>query len=166
MGSTKALKSTLVLPSAIKAAFCNDQFLVIHSDGRPSHATYLAGVPHPPGGSDKPYGQDCVTRSFVMQYQTFKIPLNYTLVQDGRKNHVEGELPNVALPQSGAIGVTVNGVPIYPNEDNRGLTIQDACEADRCMAHVGRGADYHYHGDPYGHTCLYSDSNYTDSHPT
>merc|ERR1711988_1971325 len=63
------------------------------------------------------------------------------------------------LPQSGATGVTVNGLPIYPNEDNRGETVQQACEADRCMAHVGMGADYHYHGDPFGATCLYNAQN-------
>jgi hypothetical protein len=100
-----------------------------------------------------------------MQSQTFKIPLNYSLLADGRKTTVEGQLPDIDLPMSGAIGVMINGMPIYPNEDNRGLTIQDACEADRCMAHVGRGADYHYHGDPYGKTCMYSEQNYTGSHP-
>lgn len=100
-----------------------------------------------------------------MQSQTFKIPLNYALTLDGRKNKVQGELPNLDLPMSGAIGVMINGVPIYPNEDNRGETIQDSCEADRCMAHVGRGADYHYHGDPFGATCMYHDTNYTGSHP-
>lgn len=165
MCAAKALKSALALPSAVQAAFCNDDFLVIHTLGQPNHATNLAGVPHPPGGGDKPYPQDCVTRSFVPQSQTFKIPLHYTLLADGRKNKVEGELPNEVLPMSGAIGVMINGMPIYPNDDNMGLTIQDACEADRCMAHVGRGADYHYHGDPYGHTCLYTEDNYTGSHP-
>lgn len=163
--SSEALKGALQLPSAIQAAFCNDDFLVIHSQGQPNHKTNLDGVPHPPGGGDKPYGQDCVTRSFVMQSQTFKIPLTYSLLADGRKNKVEGQLPDVDLPMSGAIGVMINGMPIYPNEDNRGLTIQDACEADRCMAHVGRGADYHYHGDPFGETCMYSDKDYTGTHP-
>jgi hypothetical protein len=163
--STKALKETLILPSEIQAAFCNDEYLVIHSQGRPNHPTYLEGVPRPPGGSDKPYDKDCVTRSFAMQSQTFKIPLNYSLLKDGRKNKVEGALPDVDLPMSGAIGVMTNGVPIYPNEDNRGLTIQDACEADRCMAHVGRGFDYHYHGDPFGATCMYNEKNYTGNHP-
>lgn len=165
MCSAKALKSALVLPSAVQAAFCNDEYLVIHSQGQPNHVTNLAGVPRPPGGGDGSYAQDCVTRSFVMQSQTFKIPLNYSLLADGRKNKVQGQLPDVDLPMSGAIGVMINGVPIYPNEDNRGETIQDACEADRCMAHVGKGADYHYHGDPFGATCMYNEANYTGSHP-
>jgi len=163
--SAKALKASLALPSAVQAAFCNDEFLVIHSHGQPNHATNLAGVPRPPGGGDGPYESSCVTRSFVMQSQTFKIPLSYTLAADGRKNKVEGQLPDADLPMSGAIGVMVNGVPIYPNEDNRGQTIQESCEADRCMAHVGKGADYHYHGDPFGATCMYNEENYTSSHP-
>jgi hypothetical protein len=41
---------------------------------------------------------------------------------------------------------------------------------DRCNAHVGRGYDYHYHGDPYGTAakpCVYSASDYATvtSHP-
>jgi len=163
--SSKALKATLVEPSAVQAAFCNDDFLVIHTQGRPNHETYLQGVPHPPGGGSGGYADQCVTRSFAMQSQSFKIPLNYSLLADGMSNTVEGRLPSEDLPMSGATGVMINGVPIYPNEDNRGLTIQDACEADRCMAHVGRGFDYHYHGDPFGKTCLYSEANYTGSHP-
>jgi len=163
--SSKSLKATIVQPSAVQAAFCNDEFLVIHTIGQPNHATNLAGVPHPPGGGDGPYDSSCVTRSFIKQSQTFKIPLNYSLLADGMSNTVEGKLPTEDLPMSGATGVMTNGVPIYPNEDNRGETIQDACEADRCMAHVGKGADYHYHGDPFGTTCMYSEANYTGTHP-
>lgn len=164
--SKAALEDALVLPSGIQAAYCNDEFLVIHANGMPSHDTNLDGVPRPPGGGGSgSYDDQCVTRSFVHQFQTFKVPLTYALLEDGRTNKVYGELPDVALPQSGAIGVAVNGVPLYPNEDNRGETIQQACEADRCMAHVGMGADYHYHGDPFGATCLYNGDNYTAAHP-
>jgi len=167
MCSAETLKKTLALPSAIQAAFCNDDYLVIWTLGKPNHATNLAGVPRPPGGGSGSYDKQCVTRSFVTQSQTFKIPLNYTLLADGRKNVLpsSAQLPSEDLPMSGATGVMINGVPIYPNEDNRGETIQDSCEADRCMAHVGRGYDYHYHGDPFGHTCMYSEANFTDSHP-
>ena len=34
--------------------------------------------------------------------------------------------------------------------DNGGHWVWDVCEADKCNAHVGRGGDYHYHGDPVG----------------
>jgi len=143
MCSAEMLKKTLALPSAIQAAFCNDDYLVIWTLGKPNHATNLAGVPRPPGGGSGSYDKQCVTRSFVTQSQTFKIPLNYTLLADGRKNVLpsSAQLPSEDLPMSGATGVMINGVPIYPNEDNRGETIQDSCEADRCMAHVGLFAD-------------------------
>jgi len=45
-----------------------------------------------------------------------------------------------------------------------------SCEVDACNAHVGKGYDYHYHGDPFSNTagkCMYSPSDYqsTTSHP-
>jgi hypothetical protein len=164
--SADGLKNTLVTPSGIQAAFCNDKYLVIHANGMPDHETYLEGVPRPPGGGGGgSYDDQCVTRSFVHQFQTFKIPLEYTLLENGSSNKVYGELPDMDLPQSGAIGVAINGIPLYPNEDNRGETVQQACESDRCMAHVGKGFDYHYHGDPFGASCLYNEKNYTGSHP-
>jgi hypothetical protein len=168
--SGEMLKKTLVTPSGIQAAFCNDEYLVVWTNGRPTHATNLYGVPRPPGGGadGSPYEEQCVTRTFVTQSQTFKIPLNFTLLADGQNNTIPNgaQLPTEVLPMSGAIGVMLDGVPIYPNEDNRGETVQDSCEADRCMAHVGRGFDYHYHGDPFGHTCMYSEDNATDNHPS
>jgi hypothetical protein len=33
----------------IKAAYCNDKFLVIHSNGQPNHAAFLDSIPTPPG---------------------------------------------------------------------------------------------------------------------
>merc|ERR1719506_3601673 len=93
--SADALKSTLVTPSGIQAAFCNDEYLVIHANGMPDHETHLDGVPRPPGGGGSgSYDQQCVTRSFVHQFQTFKIPLKYTLLANGRSNKVYGKLPD------------------------------------------------------------------------
>lgn len=45
------------------------------------------------------------------------------------------------------------------------LLLLQACEMDKCNAHVGKGFDYHYHGDPYN--CMYSSANYTSTtaHP-
>ena len=86
---------------------------------------------------------------------------------ESEHNEVVGKLPSIYLPQAGAVGVAINGVPIYPVLDNRDLTVYEACESDRCSAHVGKGADYHYHGDPFGETCLYSDKDYAsdNAHP-
>ena len=43
-----------IASGSIVAAYCNDQFLVIHSNGMPNHDTAsLAVVPHPPGLAKK-----------------------------------------------------------------------------------------------------------------
>ncbi|PNW77714.1 hypothetical protein CHLRE_10g448550v5 [Chlamydomonas reinhardtii] len=42
----------------------------------------------------------------------------------------------------------------------------EACEIDKCNAHVGQGFDYHFHGDPFGPSCLYNASSYgSNTHP-
>ena len=76
-------------------------------------------------------------------------------------------LPGVpGLPAAGAIGMAIDGVPMFPNYNNRGQATWVSCEVDRCNAHSGKGDDYHYHGDPYGTKCLYSDSDYEGlTHP-
>lgn len=60
------------------------------------------------------------------------------------------------IPDSGAIGVAVNGVPIFdpstqgkvdPKTGKRPSTLA-AGELDRCGGHAGRGDDYHYHVAP------------------
>jgi hypothetical protein len=45
------------------------------------------------------------------------------------------------------------------------LTAWESCESDLCNAHAGKGGDLHYHGDPFGDTCAYSDDEYSGSHP-
>lgn len=57
-----------------------------------------------------------------------------------------------------------DGVPIYPAQNNRGVSAWDSCEVDYCNAHSGRGEDYHYHGDPFGTKCAYKASDYSGSH--
>ena len=62
--------------------------------------------------------------------------------------------------------MAIDGVPMFPNYNNRGQATWVSCEVDRCNAHSGKGDDYHYHGDPYGTKCLYSDSDYEGlTHP-
>jgi len=68
-------------------------------------------------------------------------------------------------PPAGASGVGKNGVPFYPGLDNGGHWVWDVCEADKCNAHVGRGGDYHYHGDPVGSSCVYTTDAYTNNDP-
>ena len=87
-------------------------------------------------------------------------------VQAG-SNTVPNPLQGVpGLPAAGAIGMAIDGVPMFPNYNNRGQPAWVSCEVDRCNAHSGKGDDYHYHGDPYGTKCLYSDSDYEGlTHP-
>ena len=35
------------------------------------------------------------------------------------------------MPQAGAVGVAVDGVPIYPGYNNRGKPVWESCESDR-----------------------------------
>lgn len=95
----------------------------------------------------------------------YKVPLQ-TSIQSGA-NDIRTPLPNdIKLPERGAIGVAIDGTPIFPNYNNRGEYAWTSCEADRCNAHAGGGADYHYHGDPFGPSCLYNINDYSGlSHP-
>jgi len=146
----------------IKAAWCNDQYLVIAADGIPEYSPdsatdpkYLHGIPLPPGGDSV-----CRVRTAASQMNVYKIPLNPTKLSSG-SNTVPSPLPGVAgMPEAGASGVAIDGVPIFPNYNNRGMYTWTSCEVDRCNAHSGKGEDYHYHGDPFGTKCLYSEADY------
>ena len=50
----------------------------------------------------------------------FKIPLSPTLRTSG-SNTVSKPLPNVpGMPEAGAVAVAIDGVPMFPNYNNRG----------------------------------------------
>lgn len=137
--------------------YCNDNFLVVWSAGKPSSDATLAAIPRPPGGGGGGgYENECVTRSTIEQSQTYKIPLTPPT------DEAYEWTPN---PPAGASGVGKNGIPFYPGLDNGGHWVWDVCEADKCNAHVGRGGDYHYHGDPMGTSCVYSTDAYSNNDP-
>jgi hypothetical protein len=111
------------------------------------------------------------------QYQVYKIPLNVTneygfspafapkhggsLIPSSLGSREDGGVDvGIRLPISGAIGVAINGVPIYPSFDNADYVVWEVCEGDACSSHAGKGGDYHYHGDPYGAFCMYNQSHY------
>ena len=71
--STSALKS-LIYGTGIKAAYCNDQLLVIHTDMTSGFNNYLSQIPNPPGSVDSS-GTKCVTRATNPSYALYKIPL-------------------------------------------------------------------------------------------
>ena len=79
-----AALAAVIVGGGVKAAYCNDAFLVIVSDGTPGFPTYLTSIKNPPGavGSD---GLACVTRTVNPSYQIYKIPLNPTLLSTGDK---------------------------------------------------------------------------------
>lgn len=64
----------------LSTVYCNDNWLVVSSIGTPTHFADLASIPQPPGGTDLPYAQSCVARSYHSQYYYFKIPLKPQLL--------------------------------------------------------------------------------------
>ena len=56
----------------------------------------------------------------------------------------------IPLPKSGPVACTISGLPIFPAYNDQATLAWNACEMDACNAHVGKGFDYHYHGDPSG----------------
>eukprot|EP00743_Colponemidia_sp_Colp-15_P007064 GILK01007622.1.p1 GENE.GILK01007622.1~~GILK01007622.1.p1 ORF type:complete len:406 (-),score=30.97 GILK01007622.1:187-1383(-) len=161
-GVCSSFKSSIVTSgNHVRAAYCNDAYLVIHADGLPNHeySTKLQNIPSPPGGNG------CLMRSAITQFNTYKIPLDYTLLDVGVNNSLPG-WNNTQLPLAGAVAVAINGVPIYPATDASYLLSWAFCEMDACSAHAGKGGDYHYHGDPFGADCLYTASDVSaDNHP-
>ena len=60
----------------VKAAYCNDEYLVVLSDGGTPYAQpALEDVPQPPGGTDPYSGEACVTRTWFKSYEKWKFPL-------------------------------------------------------------------------------------------
>jgi hypothetical protein len=49
---------------------------------------------------------------------------------------------------SGAMGMSITGIPMYPYLSNANTNVLTSGQADRCNGHAGRGYDYHYHGGP------------------
>ncbi|KAG2428765.1 hypothetical protein HXX76_011466 [Chlamydomonas incerta] len=108
---------------------------------------------------------------------TFKVPLSYALMPDGASNaggfltasDQLGPTANgsyIPLPKAGPTCFAINGAAIFPPYNDRAVLTWEACEIDKCNAHVGQGFDYHFHGDPFGPSCLYNASSYGSStHP-
>lgn len=164
----QTLAQTLRTNAGVKAAYCNADFLVIWADGLPSYnpnaAEYLPSIPLPPGGGTV-NGATCRVKTATEKLTVYKIPLS-TTVQAG-SNTIPSPLPGVpGMPAAGAMGVAVDGTPIFANYNNRGGFAWESCELDVCNAHSGKGEDYHLHGDPFGSKCMYSSDDYESvTHP-
>ena len=93
-----AALAALVIGQGIKAAYCNDAFLIIISDGTPGFQTNLESIKNPPGSVDSD-GVTCVTRYVNPTYMTVKIPLYPTMLStsDPSINNVNNKsFPNGA----------------------------------------------------------------------
>ena len=75
---TSAALAALMVGQGIKAAYCNDLYLVLQSDGTPGFQTQLLSIKNPPAASVD--GTTCVTRYVNKGYMTAKIPLYPTLL--------------------------------------------------------------------------------------
>jgi len=189
--TTEALTALVGEYGAVKAAFCNDEYLVIMTSKGTSNGPYLDDAKTPPSGTDDVNGE-CVTRSTSVTptSETYKIPLYPTALSTASVDNNKEAYENGAgdgdgyylvqvndssisygLPSAGPIGVAISGQEIYPIYNNRATqTLQD-CEVDACNEHVGQGGGQpHFHGDPFSSTdgvCLYGPANYTSEtdHP-
>ena len=103
----------------LKAAYCTDKFLVIHSTGQASHASGLAHIPHPPGeGGVAVYNDACVTRTYHQQLAIYKIPLFPDMLPEASpSNNMDAFIGQTrpagysqyGLPTSGAVAVSISG---------------------------------------------------------
>ena len=71
---TSAALSALIIGNGIKAAYCNDAFLVIHTDETTGYNNYLGSIKNPPASTSS-NGTRCVTRYVNPVYGITKIPL-------------------------------------------------------------------------------------------
>ena len=98
---TSEYLSSIIKSPGIKAAYCNDLFLVIHTDMTGGYPTHLSDIPVPPGGGenhDVTYqsltGIMCQTgeESMYEEYGRYKFPLETTLLDTATyRNNVNRE---------------------------------------------------------------------------
>ena len=89
-----------------------------------------------------------MTRSREIQFLSFKVPLAPTdLGSDAITNNYNAfpptnvrtsKLTDVGMPKSGPVAASLNGMPVFPPQNDRGGLSWADCEMDRCNAHVGK----------------------------
>jgi len=186
--SSGALTALLgsVRGSGVMAAWCTDAYLVVVADGSTGTLPNLDDVPFPPGGTDSAHGA-CRTRTATIGpgkpiLAKFKLaPTALTTAAatnnmaafpngagDGPGKYLSDTAGAYGLPSASSVGLSVSGGEFYPTFNNRAMQTAENCEVDSCNQHVGGGGGQpHYHGDPFGPTCLYSAANYSSvaAHP-
>ena len=146
---------TAIKASVLEAGFsdsvkvsCDDQHALIQSDTYPDHEV-MTGI--------------------VGTNEQTAVPANYAA-----PIILKPTLQNTPLTRDAALGVAVNGVPIYDytaggemsqadllHHQTRHDTFQTG-QLDVCGGHAGRGDDYHYHVKP---TCMIEQMRNADANP-
>ena len=77
----------------VKAAYCNDKFLVIHTDTSSGLQDYLDTIPIPPTSLLLSDGTKCATRTLSAAFATIKIPLFPTMLDtsDPEINNIDSD---------------------------------------------------------------------------
>ncbi len=109
----------------------NKDTLFVESNGLPEHKM-MVGITN--------WQQQVPLPQPFTGSNSWKIPLHPKLA--------DRPLNAKRTPFRGAIGLAVNGVPIFSPLNNRGVDAFLAGELDKWGGHCGRGDDYHYHAAP------------------
>jgi hypothetical protein len=124
--TSAALKALMVGPG-IKAAYCNDAFLVLQTDLSSGFGNYLDSIRNPPASISSD-GTPCVTRFINQDFVAVKIPLFPTLLStsDPLVNNVnlnafpngagnsDGAYMSTSVPGTGAtMGLPTRGDELY-----------------------------------------------------
>jgi hypothetical protein len=111
---TETIESTFTT-SQFWAIYCNDEFMVAWSKGEPVITTgKLENVPRPPGEDGVDYADACVMRSMNEQLEVYKFPIDIT--PSSEPYYFVDEDTDFVI--RGAVGMAIDGVPIYPYYDN------------------------------------------------
>jgi hypothetical protein len=177
----------VIAGSGVKTAYCNDKYLVIMASGASDFfQANLNDIPFPPGGTglDGQSGRTGMASIDATKPQELYFPLDVTFLSaSAGSNNIavydsqSGSGPNsylidgsdpFGLPADAGIGMSTNGMPIFPVYNNNAKMTPQKCEVDRCNLHVGQGGGApHFHGDMFGDetttACMYGPSNYTEA---
>ncbi len=144
-------------------------FMVIATYSIADKPNRLQDVRRPPGdGTTGGYADQHVTRDATLQLDLVKIPLkNYGNISSLTENELLATLNSdegqkltddvFNYASTSGVGVAVDGVIIYPIENNTLVTAHSAAEITSNGIHVGQGMGLHYHGD--GHSIQTNDLN-------
>jgi len=118
------------------SAWCDDKYLYVESTAFADHVL-MVGITS--------WNQQVPTPQFYSSSNAWQIPLSPVLA----------DTPSATNGQD-AIGLAINGVPIFDPTRQDGVYSADADplligEVDVCGGHSGRAEDYHYHAAP---TCM------------